>query len=172
MRLPETPSIILNHLSFIYRNKTVTNTQTYLSDGWDHSASRNITTHRVDFITCFNFINCKCWSFVKTFHLNPRIFPPLNMGFEFWLPPWPWYHIKCALNSQHSPWAGASQTCWHWLRLRLISLTVLQCSTATSIQDDQTLSRQLFGWTEVRYVFFAGGWENLPGDSDEANDKC
>ena len=56
MRLPEIPSIILNHLSFIYRNKTVTNTQTYLSDGWGHSASRNITTRRVYLITCFNFI--------------------------------------------------------------------------------------------------------------------
>ena len=119
MRLPETPSIILNHLSFIYRNKTVTNTQTYLSDGWGHSASRNITTRREDFITCFNFINCKCWSFVKTFHLNPRIFSPLNIGFEFWLTPWPWHNIKCALNAHRSPWAGAPQTCWHCLRLFL-----------------------------------------------------
>ena len=50
----------------------------------------------------------------------------------------------------------------------LISLTVLHPSKM------MTLSRQLFGWTEVRYVFFAGGWawENVPGDSDETNDKC
>ena len=60
---------------------------------------------------------------------------------------------------------------WNQPSSRFPSTYIPHCATSMMFVD-QSLSRQLIGWTEVRDVFSAGGWDNVPGDSDETNDKC